>query len=78
MSSSPWSLPGRLDLRDGQPRRAPRTQDIDPTFASLSRFFEAVREDEVYLDAQIARDEFERRGQLDVIDSAGFLPSCSA
>jgi hypothetical protein len=52
---------------------APRaTQDIDivvdPTFDSLVRFLESVQGDEVYLDADVAREEFKRRGQFNIID----------
>lgn len=54
---------------------APRaTQDIDividPTFASLDLLLEALRAEDVYFDADVARDEFKRRGQFNAIDGA--------
>jgi hypothetical protein len=54
---------------------APRaTQDIDivvdPTFDSLDRFLDALKGDDVYFDADVARQEFKRRGQFNVIDGA--------
>jgi hypothetical protein len=54
---------------------APRaTQDIDvvidPTFAALERFLAALRADDVYLDADVAREELKRRGQFNVIDGS--------
>jgi hypothetical protein len=54
---------------------APRaTQDIDiivdPTFDSLDRFLAALQGEDIYLDADIAREEFRRRGQFNVIDGA--------
>jgi hypothetical protein len=52
---------------------APRaTQDIDivvdPTFESLDRFLAALKGDDIYLDADVAREEFRRRGQFNIID----------
>jgi hypothetical protein len=54
---------------------APRaTQDIDivvdPTFESLDRFLDALTGDGVYFDADVAREEFKRRGQFNVIDGS--------
>jgi len=54
---------------------APRaTQDIDlvadPTFDSLGRFLGALSGDDVYFDAEVARDELKRRGQFNVIDGS--------
>jgi len=54
---------------------APRaTQDIDivvdPTFESLDRFLAALQGDDIYLDADVAREEFRRHGQFNVIDGA--------
>lgn len=54
---------------------APRaTQDIDivvdPTFDSLDRFLDAMKGDDVYFDTDVARDEFKRRRQFNVIDGA--------
>jgi hypothetical protein len=54
---------------------APRaTQDIDivvdPTFDSLDRFLDLLRGDDVYFDADVARVEFRRRSQFNVIDGA--------
>jgi hypothetical protein len=57
----------------GTPRS---TQDldivIDPSSDSLNRFLEALAGDDVYLDADVARDEFKRRGQFNVIDTSTF------
>jgi hypothetical protein len=57
----------------GTPRS---TQDldivIDPTFDSLDRFLEALVGDEVYFDADVARGEFKRRSQFNVIDTVTF------
>jgi hypothetical protein len=52
---------------------APRTtQDIDlvvdPTFDSLDAFLREIGTEGVYVDADVARDEFKRRGQFNVID----------
>lgn len=52
---------------------APRaTQDIDivvdPTFDSLELLLNALADDDIYLDFDVARDEFKRRGQFNVID----------
>jgi hypothetical protein len=54
---------------------APRaTQDIDivvdPTFESLDRLLTALHGDDVYFEAETARDEFKRRGQFNVIDGS--------
>jgi hypothetical protein len=54
---------------------APRsTQDIDlvidPTFESLERLVSALSTDDQYVDPDVAREEFKRRGQFNVIDSA--------
>jgi hypothetical protein len=54
---------------------APRaTQDIDivvdPSFDSLDRLLAALRGDDIYLDADVAREEFKRRGQFNIIDGA--------
>lgn len=57
----------------GTPRS---TQDIDlvidPTFATLDRFLAAMKGPDVYLDPDVARDEFKRRSQFNVIDTATF------
>lgn len=45
---------------------------IDPTFDSLDRFLAALKGDDVYLDADVARSEFERRSQFNVIDTGTF------
>jgi hypothetical protein len=68
----PYMLAGSFaSSHHGAPRA---TQDIDvvvdPTFASLDRFLDALRGDDVYFDADVARDEFRRRGQFNVIDVA--------
>lgn len=52
---------------------APRaTQDIDlvidPTFESLDRLLAILRSDRLYVDVDVARDEFRRRGQFNIID----------
>jgi hypothetical protein len=52
---------------------APRaTQDIDlvidPSFESLDRLLGLLSSDRLYVDADVARDEFRRRGQFNVID----------
>jgi hypothetical protein len=54
---------------------APRaTQDIDvvvdPTFASLDRLLALLASDDLYVDVDVAREEFKRRGQFNVIDGA--------
>jgi hypothetical protein len=50
----------------GSPRA---TQDIDlvidPTFQSLARLLEALGGADMYLDADVAREEHRRRGQFD-------------
>jgi hypothetical protein len=57
----------------GTPRS---TQDfdivIDPSFDSLDHFLEALAGDDIYLDADVAREEFKRRGQFNAIDTATF------
>jgi hypothetical protein len=52
---------------------APRaTQDIDlvidPTFESLDGLLALLPSERLYVDADVARDEFRRRGQFNVID----------
>lgn len=53
----------------GSPRA---TQDIDividPSFDSLDRLLASLADGELYLDTDVARDEFRRRGQFNVID----------
>ncbi|MGO9836791.1 MAG: hypothetical protein ACLP1X_21560 [Polyangiaceae bacterium] len=48
------------------------TQDIDmvvdPTFQSLDRLLVLLESDDLYLDAEVAREEFRRRGQFNVIE----------
>jgi hypothetical protein len=55
----------------GSPRS---TQDIDividPTFQSLDRLLALLAVGDDYVDADVARDEFKRRGQFNVIDGA--------
>jgi hypothetical protein len=68
----PYMLAGSFaSSHHGAPRA---TQDIDlvvdPTFSSLDRFLDALRGDDIYLDPDVARDEFRRRGQFNVIDGA--------
>jgi hypothetical protein len=57
----------------GTPRS---TQDIDividPTCESLDRLLELLAGDDLYFDPDVARDEFKRRGQFNVIDTASF------
>jgi hypothetical protein len=57
----------------GMPRS---TQDIDividPTFDSLDRFLDALQGDDVYFDPDVAREEFKRRSQFNVVDNATF------
>jgi hypothetical protein len=72
VAAIPYMLAGSFaSSHHGAPRA---TQDIDvvvdPTFASLDRFLEALAGDAVYFDAQVARDELRRRGQFNVIDGA--------
>ena len=43
---------------------------VDPTFDSLDAFLKEMGTGDVYLDAGVARDEFMRRGQFNVIDGA--------
>ena len=43
---------------------------VDPTFESLDRFLVALQGEDIYLDADVARKEFRRRGQFNVIDGA--------
>jgi len=66
----PYMLAGSFaSSHHGAPRA---TQDIDvvvdPTFDSLDVFLEVLKGDDVYFDADVARDEFRRRGQFNVID----------
>jgi hypothetical protein len=68
----PYMLAGSFaSSHHGAPRA---TQDIDivvdPTFDSLDRFLDALVGDDVYFDADVARDEFKRRSQFNVIDGA--------
>jgi len=68
----PYMLAGSFA---GSHHGAPRaTQDIDivvdPTFASLDRFLDALAGDVVYFDRDVARDEFRRRGQFNIIDGS--------
>lgn len=56
---------------------APRTTHdidivVDPTLDSLDRFLEALAGDDIYFDADVAREEFERRAQFYVIDTSTF------
>lgn len=57
----------------GTPRS---TQDIDlvvdPTFDSLDRLLALLMGDDVYFDADVARDEFKRRSQFNVVDTTTF------
>ena len=57
----------------GTPRA---TQDldivIDPSFDSLARFLDGLAGNDVYFDADVAREEFKRRGQFNVIDTSTF------
>jgi len=39
---------------------------VDPTFDSLDRFLVAPAGDGIYFDADVARDELERRGQFNI------------
>ncbi len=71
-SGVPYMLAGSFaSSHHGAPRA---TQDIDvvvdPTFDSLARFLEALKGDDVYFDADVAREEFKRRGQFNVIDGS--------
>jgi hypothetical protein len=65
----PYMLAGSFASSHGAPRA---TQDIDividPTFESLDRFVLALQGDDLYFDADVARDEFRRRSQFNVID----------
>jgi len=68
----PYMLAGSFaSSHHGAPRA---TQDIDivadPTFGSLDRFLEALKGDDIYFDPDVARDEFKRRGQFNVIDGS--------
>ena len=68
----PYMLAGSFaSSHHGAPRA---TQDIDivvdPTFESLDRFLATLTGDDVYLDAEVARDELKRRGQFNIIDGA--------
>ncbi|WP_394832470.1 hypothetical protein LVJ94_38805 [Pendulispora rubella] len=50
------------------------TQDVDiviaPTFDSLNALLALLARDECYVDADVARDEFRRHSQFNVIDEA--------
>jgi hypothetical protein len=66
----PYMLAGSFaSSHHGAPRA---TQDIDvvidPTFASLDRFLDFLKGEDIYFDVDVARDEFKRRGQFNVID----------
>jgi hypothetical protein len=68
----PYMLAGSFaSSHHGVPRA---TQDIDivadPTFDTLDRFLAALSGDDVYFDADVARDELRRRGQFNVIDGS--------
>jgi hypothetical protein len=68
----PYMLAGSFaSSHHGAPRA---TQDIDivadPSFDSLARFLDALKGDDVYVDADVARDELKRRGQFNVIDGS--------
>lgn len=69
-SGVPYMLAGSFaSSHHGAPRA---TQDIDivvdPTFESLDRLLVALKGDDVYFDAEVARAELRRRGQFNVID----------
>jgi hypothetical protein len=69
-SGVPYMLAGSFaSSHHGAPRA---TQDIDivvdPTFESLDRLLLALKGDDVYFEADVARDELRRRGQFNVID----------
>jgi hypothetical protein len=71
-ASIPYMLAGSFaSSLHGAPRA---TQDIDivvdPTFDSLDRFLAALSGDDLYFDADVARDEIKRRGQFNVIDGS--------
>lgn len=68
----PYMLAGSFaSSHHGAPRA---TQDIDividPSFDSLDGFLAALKGDDVYFDADVAREEFRRRGQFNVIDGS--------
>lgn len=68
----PYMLAGSFaSSHHGVPRA---TQDIDivvdPSFDSLDRFLAALKGDDVYFDPDVARDEFKRRSQFNVIDGS--------
>jgi hypothetical protein len=68
----PYMLAGSFASSHHGAPRATRDIDIvvDPTFDSLDRFLEGLRDDDTYVDADIAHEEFKRRGQFNVIDGA--------
>ncbi|MDP9000149.1 MAG: nucleotidyltransferase family protein [Myxococcota bacterium] len=68
----PYMLAGSFaSSHHGVPRA---TQDIDivvdPTFDSLDRFLAAMKGDDVYFDTDVAREEFKRRSQFNIIDGS--------
>lgn len=68
----PYMLAGSFaSSHHGAPRA---TQDIDivvdPTSESLDRFLAALKGDDVYFDTDVAREEFKRRSQFNVIDGS--------
>jgi hypothetical protein len=71
-ASVPYMVAGSFaSSHHGAPRA---TQDIDivadPTFESLDGFLRAMKGDDVYIDADVAREEFKRRGQFNIIDGS--------
>jgi hypothetical protein len=71
-ASVPYMLAGSFaSTHHGTPRA---TQDIDivvdPTFETLDAFLAALESEDLYFDVDVARDEFRRRGQFNVIDGA--------
>ena len=68
----PYMLAGSFaSSHHGAPRA---TQDIDivvdPTFDSLDRFLAALPGDDLYFDTDVAREEFKRRAQFNIIDGS--------
>lgn len=68
----PYMLAGSFASSYHGAPRATQAIDIvvDPTFESLDRFLVALQGEDIYLDADVARKEFRRRGQFNVIDGA--------
>lgn len=71
-SGVPYMLAGSFaSSHHGAPRA---TQDIDivvdPSSDSLDKFLNAMASPDVYFDAEIAREEFQRRGQFNLIDAS--------